>query len=381
MFGRSVRVLACAFFMLAGAVHAESGSREFRAAAGGTLILNLRAGGTAEITGTGGSSVTVQYDMTCTPRCDIGFAETGKGLEVTTEYAEHGNGQRSHVDLRIEVPSRFDVELDSVGGGLSIDGVEGEFSGKTMGGKLTLTDVRGEAHLTTMGGNITLKDSELDGSLKTMGGEVLFENVVGDVEGSSMGGDVRFKNVQRRNGRIGSPPRLNAEGEEINSDTVLISTMGGAIDVDDAPEGADVHTMGGNITIRDARRFVRAKTMGGDIRIDSVDGSVDATTMGGDIDATVTGSGGPVTLISMSGDIDLNVPSGFGMNLELEIAFTRNSRKDYQISAPGGLPTTVTPEWEYDHGSPRKFIRMSGAVNGGGPVVKIHTVNGNITVK
>ena len=132
--------------------------------------------------------------------------------------------------------------------------------------------------------------------------------------------------------------------------------------------------------IRDAQRFVRAKTMGGDIEIESVDGWLKATTMGGDIEARVIGSGGDVELVSMSGDITLIVPPGFGMDLDLEIAFTRNSRKSYQITAPGGLPSTETPDWSYSHGSPRKYIRMEGSVNGGGPVVKVDTVNGNIEV-
>ena len=79
----------------------------------------------------------------------------------------------------------LDIDLDSMGGGLEIDGVDGKFTGKTMGGGITLTDVRGEARLKTMGGQIHLSDSELDGYLETMGGQVLFENVIGDVKGKT----------------------------------------------------------------------------------------------------------------------------------------------------------------------------------------------------
>ena len=57
--------------------------------------------------------------------------------------------------------------------------------------------------------------------------------------------------------------------------------MGGAISVDDAPEGAVLSTMGGPIRVRSAARFVKAKTMGGEVRLDAVDGWIDATTMGG----------------------------------------------------------------------------------------------------
>jgi DUF4097 and DUF4098 domain-containing protein YvlB len=248
-----------------------------------------------------------------------------------------------------------------------------------MGGPLTLHDVRGRADLKTMGGEIRLTDSELDGKLETMGGEVLFANVIGNVNGSSMGGNVRYKNVQRRDGRFGSPARVG-DDDEISAETVQISTMGGAIEVDDAPEGASLHTMGGDIRVTEAGRFVRAKTMGGDILIESVDGWVEATTMGGDVEVTVTGAGGFVDLESMSGEITLHVPSGFPMDLELEIAYTRNSRQDYRIDTPFDLQQSVSPEWDREQGTPRKYIRASGSTGGGGNRVRIETVNGNISV-
>ncbi len=41
----------------------------------------------------------------------------------------------------------------------------------------------------------------------------------------------------------------------------------------------------------------------------------------------------------------------------------------------------MTPDWDHGHGTPRKYIRMSGAVNGGGHAVKVRTVNGNVELK
>jgi len=383
MTARTIRIMLAAALLVAGAATAASAqtTREFPASAGGTLELDLKAGGSVEITGDGGAGIVVSYTVSgpSAADCRVGFEETGNGLRIITDYtARPGTSHSSKIHFDVRVPGQFNVELDSMGGSLSIDGVDGEFRGKTMGGPLTLHDVRGEASLTTMGGEIRLTDSELDGSLKTMGGEVLFENVAGDVTGSSMGGNVRYKNVQRRDGGIGSPDRLS-DSDETTTDTVQISTMGGTIEVEDAPEGASLHTMGGDIRVTDARRFVRAKTMGGDILIESVDGWVRATTMAGDVDVSVAGSGGDVDLTSMSGDIILHVPAGFSAELELEIAYTRNSRQDYRIDTPWGLSELRTREWDYEHGSPRKYIRANGST-GGAHTVKIETVNGNITI-
>lgn len=362
-----------------GDAKAEDTKRSFPAKNGGTLTLDLQAGGSVEVIGDEVAEITVSYTADCTPECEIEFDADKDGLTITSDYVKRSGHSDSDVVLHIVVPKSYDIELQSMGGGLTIDGVAGKFSGHTNGGELILRNVQGNARLETMGGQIEVTDSELDGSLSTMGGEVSFENVVGDVRGSSMGGNVRYKNVTRRNGETSAPEGMTAEGK--NGETVQISTMGGEIEIEVAPEGADLSTMGGQIAVRDAHRFVRAKTMGGNISIDSIDGWVDATTMGGDIEVTVTGDGGDVSLTSMSGTVTLFVPKGFGMDLELEVAFTRNSSREFNISTPGGPEPTVTPEWDYDHGSPRKYIRSGGTLNGGGHKVKITTVNGDIVIE
>jgi hypothetical protein len=104
--------------------------------------------------------------------------------------------------------------------------------------------------------------------------------------------------------------------------------------------------------------------------------------MGGDVEVTVVGTGGDVTLTSMSGDITLTVPSGFSMGLDLEIAYTRNSKQNYAIftDLPGSaLKEVRTREWDHSKGSPRKYIRAEGST-GGANKVKIRTVNGNIKI-
>jgi DUF4097 and DUF4098 domain-containing protein YvlB len=381
----SLVALVLGLVLVAGPLHAKGGweaTREFSASTGQTLMLDLKSGGSVKITGWSQSGIVVSYNRGGPDgeHVRVGFEESGHGLKITSQYEGPSGSHSTDVDFEIQVPQWFDIELDSMGGGLELSGVEGNFSGKTMGGSLVLHDVRGKAQLTTMGGQIRLTDSDLDGSLKTMGGEVLFENVIGDVTGSSMGGNVRYKNVQRRSGNLASPARLDDDDAKITAETVQISTMGGAIEVDDAPEGATLHTMGGNIRVSDAARFVSAKTMGGDILIESVDGWVKATTMGGDVMVTVVGQGGDVRLKSLSGDITLVVPSGFSMELDLQIAYTRNSSQRYEIVADSiELQRSETSEWDYDNGSPRRYIRAKGS-SGGANRVSVETINGNITV-
>jgi DUF4097 and DUF4098 domain-containing protein YvlB len=294
------------------------------------------------------------------------------GVSIISHYAGSRHNRNGGIRLEISVPRRYDVQLETMGGGVSIENVEGRMAGKTMGGALMLSGLKGDLDLLTMGGAVTLKNSDVDGSVKTMGGEVLLEDVTGDVKPSSMGGNVRQKNITRRSGEV--------TGREVN-----ISTMGGEINVDDAPRGATLSTMGGPIHVHSAGRFVKAKTMGGPVTLDAVDGWIDATTMGGNVEVTMTGDPSEgkrsVALTSMSGDITLSVPARLSMDIDIELAYTEGHEGDYAIKSDFPVVQEVSPAWERDNGSPRKIIHGTGKVAAGSNRVTIKTVNGNVTIK
>ena len=347
--------------------------REISVSPDGTLELELEAGATVEISGWGKDSIRVVGKVgRSSSAVDIEVVETRRGVRVSTEFRHHASHQNSSIDLIIQVPHHYNLDLDSMGGGLKLEDLLGRFEGETMGGELHLRNIRGVVRLKTMGGNITLIDSEVDGSLKTMGGKVIFEDVSGDVNGSSMGGNVVYRNVRRKDGSS-------------TGSAVVISTMGGEINVSDAPDGADVSTMGGNIRIHSAGRFVKAKTMGGDLQIDKVDGWVKATTMAGDERVVMVGNPRSgernVDLRSYSGDIELVVPDGLDMDIDIELAYTKDSKRDYKIISDFPLNQRETDEWDRSHGSPRRYIYATGQVGSGSNRIHIKTINGNVRLR
>jgi DUF4097 and DUF4098 domain-containing protein YvlB len=274
----------------------------------------------------------------------------------------------------INVPSRYDLDIETMGGDIEISGVEGDLQGETMGGDLRLSELKGDVEFETMGGDISLTDSEVDGDVETMGGEVTVTNVTGDVDGSSMGGNVVYKDVTRRNG-------------ESSGKAVVISTMGGDIEIGDAPAGASLETMGGDIQVGNAAKFVEAETMGGDITIGSIDGWVEASTMGGDVRVTVIGdpqaSGKDIEISSMGGEIYLTVPRNFSMEVEIEIAYSGKSTVP-EIISDAALKIETH---EGAGGSLRRMVGESstlvgsGSFNGGKNKVEIETVGGNVHLK
>ncbi|MCP5108719.1 MAG: DUF4097 domain-containing protein [bacterium] len=369
-------ILFVAFFTLAGQT-GEALRKEFDVEKGKRLEVNLKSGGAITIAGweKEKAAVTVHFEKTTPGEWDTRFDQSGGGLKITCTYKEKKRDkrkQRSSPRFDIRVPVSFDLKLKTMGGAIEIDHVEGEIKGTTMGGALKLRHLKGNIRLKTMGGEITLTDSDLDGKVTTMGGRVLVENVTGDIKGVSMGGNVIYKNVKNRSG--------------VSSGKIVkISTMGGAINVSEASEGADLHTMGGGIHVKSAKKFVKAKTMGGDIGIDAVDGGVKAVTMGGDITVTMTGDPNKgerdVNLVSMGGDITLTVPAGLSMDVDIKLTYTKNAKKRYKIVSDFSLEQEKTGKWEIGKGTPRKYIYGKAKIAGARHKIKIKTVNGNIYLK
>lgn len=193
------------------------------------------------------------------------------------------------------------------------------------------------------------------------------------------------------------PVRIGLPASEVS-----VHKMGGDIDVASAPDGANLSTMGGSIHLGSAGPFAKLKTMGGDIRVDHVVGSVDASTMGGKIDigqaggaihastmagdltAHLSGSSGEkrdISLSSMSGAILLTVPKDFGMDVHIKLAYTKNSDGKFRVIQHLGLTERQTTEWENHGGTPRKYIYVTGRVGNGQNLVKIETINGDISLK
>jgi DUF4097 and DUF4098 domain-containing protein YvlB len=354
-----------ALALLALPTQGETVVREFDAGAGERLTIDLETGGAVRIQG-GGRGVRVE--ATYRDAIHVEMERTSDGVMITSAYESRQNRNRGGVDLEIEVPDRFDLRIETLGGEIVVDGVDGEMDGETMGGELILSNLRGTVNISTMGGEITLRDSEVDGKVSTMGGDVKVENVRGNVQATTMGGEVIYVDVQ--------PGAVSSS----DCNPVRITTMGGDIKAPDAQCGADLEPMGGSISIGSVREYLQAETMGGNIVVDELDGWARASTMGGNITVTMTGSGGKrdVTLSSMGGMITLMVPEELSMDVDITLAYTKKSRKSYEIESDFPLQIRTTDDWEYKDGSPRKYIYGTGKINDGEHRIKIETVNGDV---
>lgn len=368
MSGRRARPIVVYAALLASAVAAVTAEREIAVAPGEQLTVELEVGGSITVSGWERPALAVTasemgHDV------ELAIERIASGAVVHVKRSAGRSASRA-VDLTIRVPRRFDLQLETTGGSMTVEDVEGQIVGLTHGGELRLSGLRGRLDMTTHGGAILVEDSAVDGSVTTHGGNVVLRAVRGAIDVSSLGGNVTFEDSRPDTAATCRPVR--------------ISTLGGDVRAPDAPCGIDVETLGGNVRIDHAGGHVDAKTLGGNIVLGAVDGRVTATTAGGDIRVTMVGDVAigrrDVRLDSASGEIVLSLPAGISAEFDVTLAYTRNSAQNYRIMSDFPLEVRASPAWDYAQGTPRKFLVGRGSVDGGRNKIKIEAVNGDVRI-
>jgi DUF4097 and DUF4098 domain-containing protein YvlB len=367
--------------------------REFDVNKGETLTLMTEIGGDIYIKGHDKDKIEIKAEVYRIDKddYDIDFDPDKSGLMVDVDKrGGFWKGNNGKIDFTVIVPKEFNIEIETSGGPVNIENIKGNVNGRTsggsldfgsiegnidfrtMGGSIAIEKITGHLDLKTMGGSISVRDSRADGEVKTMGGSIRIENVDGDLDGSTMGGSVTYRNVTGRSSTS-------------NPEPLHLSTMGGSIEVDQAPNGAKLDTQGGSIEVNKAGNFVEAETMGGSIVIREIDGRVDASTMGGSVEVNMVGDpdkgNRDVYISSKGGSIDLTVPRGLSMNFDIELAQTKDAKRDYDIYSDFDIDKKKTDNWEGSWGSKKKYVYGTGQYKGGKNKIKIETVNGDIHIK
>jgi len=159
---------------------------------------------------------------------------------------------------------------------------------------------------------------------------------------------------------------------------IVQSSMGGDIDITDAPNGASLRTMGGDIRITNARGHVVAKTMGGDIRVRRMDGSIEAGTMGGNVEVEVVRNG-EIEIHSMGGHIELTLPANFSGTFDVELEQDEDGH-DHEIVSdfPLQIRKSTKDHWFRPD---TEVLNGTGKSGSGANRVKITTIGGDIRIR
>lgn len=194
-----IPVLLALSLLDAGLARAATVSKSFDVAPGGQLVVDSEIG-SIEVRSGGGDQVEVDITSSgdAAKRFDVSFSHDGNRVEVHGKY--NGNrwlGWLGHpkVELVFRVPDQFDVVLETSGGSISVDDLEGNVIGRTSGGSLHFGNIRGPVLGKTSGGSIQLGASTGTADLRTSGGSIHIGDVDGTVRAETSGGSIRVQEV------------------------------------------------------------------------------------------------------------------------------------------------------------------------------------------
>jgi DUF4097 and DUF4098 domain-containing protein YvlB len=273
--------------------------KTFRVEPGGKLSLDSDAG-SIEVRSGGMDEVRVDVEREARGANDqeaeqalkeqrIDFRQEGKDIYIEArrpgDHLFGGNwGNRMRLRFVITVPGRYNLDLKTGGGSVSVNDLEGSVLARTSGGSLHFGQIKGSVTGRTSGGSITLEGGSGLMEVSTSGGGIRIGRVYGPVKAHTSGGSINVEEVQGQ---------------------IQASTSGGSVNatITRQPEGdCELSTSGGSIHIQLSRNFnldVTAKTSGGSVRTDlpiTIQGEVGRGRLEGKMN-----QGGPRLMLHTSG--------------------------------------------------------------------------------
>jgi hypothetical protein len=240
------------------------------------------------------------------------------------------------------------LEVSSGAGPLAVDRVHGDCRLVTRGGEIRIGEVWGALQCNTGAGPITARAVRGRAEMQTVGGDIVVQEAGGSVRAETGAGTVRIE-------------RAGAE--------VIATTGGGLIWIGSAKGLVTARNVAGMVHVG-AAAGVRSDSAAGGVSLARVSGSMRVSTLMGSIIASLV-SGAPADsyLATGNGDITVLIPSNVGVTIQAENGMADTPRRIVS---------------EFPQIQARRYgtrLIAEGAVNGGGPVLKISASIGTIFIK
>ena len=318
---------------------------------------------------------------------------TPAGVEITGNLPPQlarftASGAQFWVQFEIAVPRNYSVEVKTEAGDIETEDIGGIATLTTQGGNIRAgrlgVGVTGKgaaerlvARLETQGGHIQVQDVAGDLKAFTAGGHINAGNIAGDASLRSGGGHIRA-------GQIGGRADLETDGGNITvgqaGNLVSVRTGGGQIDFGEVRGSVRAQTGGGGIRIMYVSGPMEVESSAGSICLTRVAGTVRAATAGGTITAWINpdapSAGGKVQLPGLSqltsgnGDIVVFLPRNLAADIDAQV----ESGGERRIEADPALALQIQSRVSGP-------VRAMGALNGGGPPLKLRTTAGRIRLQ
>ena len=128
------------------------------------------------------------------------FKQSGHDISVTTHnppslrhrsFWSLFSQPNIRASYRVIVPRQFEAHVETLGGDVKADGIQGSVYAKTAGGELDFNNIGGKLDGNTLGGDVRAKDCSNELALHTTGGSITVKNFSGPaLHESTLGGEV-----------------------------------------------------------------------------------------------------------------------------------------------------------------------------------------------
>lgn len=189
------------------------------------------------------------------------------------------------ISFEISIPRNFQVNVNTSGGSIRLDNLEGELSGRTSGGSIRLNNLSGTVDVRTSGGSITVDESTGEINARTSGGSVTASNSSGVLDLSTSGGSMRLDNLSGEVSASTSGGSIRAKINSLSGD-VSLRTSGGSITAT-LPGG-----LGLNLNLKGNSLRVPLENFSGESKRNEIVGTMN----GGGYNVSMRTSGGGVTV-------------------------------------------------------------------------------------
>jgi DUF4097 and DUF4098 domain-containing protein YvlB len=231
-------ILIAATFSLS--VHAKTLQQTFSATPGGGLQIKTDVGKINVITHDDPSIVViVEIEGQDQDDFSVEFIPKNGNLQIigdrNNSNSNWGWNKQLRVSFNITVPNKYNVQLNTSGGSLSIANLIGNIDIHTSGGSIELGNITGNVQAKTSGG--TIKAGNILGNvlLYTSGGSIKVGEVLGELSAKTSGGSIKATFAQQitRNAELktsgGSIEAILPPQIQIN---LTASTSGGRVSSD-----------------------------------------------------------------------------------------------------------------------------------------------------
>jgi len=306
------------------------------------------------------------YELSVRPLEGGGAYLSGRSPREGRNFLQGG------ADFQIAVPARFNADVETKGGGIDVEKLDGELVGVTAGGNIRTGDVSGATRVETAGGSIHLGDIGSRLEARTAGGGIRAGNVKGNATLETSGGEIVAGQI------AGSLTAQTAGGDVVlrgATGAIAAQTAGGQILIGESGGSVLAQTAGGSIRLLGSRGRMEVKTAGGSIDLWQIRSAVDAATAAGRILAQIDPSDKTFSACEFqnaSGDVLVYLPPGLPLTIDaaIDAAAGHDILTDFPLKIQRQKDSFV-----------QGTMSGHGDLNGGGEVLRIRTVSGNIEIR